>query len=70
MHLGFKTGSFCLMFYIKFKGALFLQQSSRWPPYIIPDYLWVQRKKEPRYKRHSYYVQLPSTRVPPDWSPQ
>ena len=70
MHLGLKTGPSYPIFYIKLKGALFLQQSSRWaPPYLIPQLPWGPKEKEHRYKWQSYYVQLPSTGVPPDWSP-
>jgi len=47
MHLGIKTGPLCPMFCIKLKGALFLLHSSRSPPYLIPNYLRVQKKRNP-----------------------
>jgi len=49
MHLGLKTGPLCPIFYIKLKEPCSFNKVPDGLPYLIPNYLQVQ-KKEPRYK--------------------
>ena len=56
MHLVLKTAPMCPIFYIKLKEPYpFNNVPDGSPPYVIPNYLQVQ-KKEPKYKCQNYYV--------------
>jgi hypothetical protein len=58
MDLGLKTHPLCRIIWHWVRGALYLYQSSRWPPYLD------SKKKEPRYAFKKYPSKSP-VRVPP-----
>ena len=63
-HLGLKTGPLCPIILYQFKGALFLYQSSRCPPYLTS-----QNPQGPKRRNPDKHVKNKSLKIPGKGAP-